>query len=483
MLLRHICLVLLVWLVAAPTWAATRTSATCEREAVNTEVQASSAGDTVIVPAGTCTWTSTITFTRGITIVGTGVTINGGINLFYWNASTAAIAAHDLLTLRGFTFDGGNPAADGTGSTGLVRLASAVTNYARVVIKDNVFKNTGGRAIYIQGRFYGVIAENTFDATRIPCSVYGNDSNSWLNETQAFGTADNLFFEDNLIHFSQAVSGQRSIAGGQGGRIVVRYNDWNFSGLGYSPQLWEVHGLQSMQAAGGGSCGYEGQPECDAAATTCQQYSIMVSEWYGNDTYNLPDGDQWMQQRGGWMVFFANYYEATVGSSNLGLNYQQYGCDSCQYYYTTRGPFVQHVANTYVWNNFNKTTRTGMTKGADYCADRTIGDPPYTITEDVDYWTDKGASFDGSTGVGCGTLAARPPACATGVGYWATAQLCSSLTGMIGRAPTTPISGTLYKCTAPNTWTAYYEPYAYPHPLRAQAGATIRMRRRTGGDE
>jgi len=36
---------------------------------------------------------------------------------------------------------------------------------------------------------------------------------------------------------------------------------------------------------------------------------------------------------------------------------------------------------------------------------------------------------------------------------------------MVGKNPTTPISGTLYKCTATNTWTAYYTPYAYPHPL------------------
>jgi hypothetical protein len=37
---------------------------------------------------------------------------------------------------------------------------------------------------------------------------------------------------------------------------------------------------------------------------------------------------------------------------------------------------------------------------------------------------------------------------------------------MAGVDPPTPISGTLYKCTAINTWTAYYTPYTYPHPLR-----------------
>lgn len=57
--------------------------------------------------------------------------------------------------------------------------------------------------------------------------------------------------------------------------------------------------------------------------------------------------------------------------------------------------------------------------------------------------------FDGTTaiGMGHGTFANRPPACTTGVGYWATDQI------------------TLYKCTATNIWTSYYTPYMYPHPL------------------
>jgi len=40
---------------------------------------------------------------------------------------------------------------------------------------------------------------------------------------------------------------------------------------------------------------------------------------------------------------------------------------------------------------------------------------------------------------------------------------------MVGTNPSTPISGTLYKCTSANTWTAYYTPYTYPHPLRLES--------------
>jgi MYXO-CTERM domain-containing protein len=66
--------------------------------------------------------------------------------------------------------------------------------------------------------------------------------------------------------------------------------------------------------------------------------------------------------------------------------------------------------------------------------------------------------FDGTKGMGYGTLANRPPTCVTnplesggGVGYFATDD-----------GP----NGTLYRCSATNTWTKHYQPFVYPHPLQ-----------------
>ena len=89
-------------------------------------------------------------------------------------------------------------------------------------------------------------------------------------------------------------------------------------------------------------------------------------------------------------------------------------------------------------------------------------------------------SFTGVSGVGVGTLAARPATCTPtpeaadagngGVGYWATDQ------GSWNQSTSNPYGvqqngadGVLYRCSATNTWTVAYTPYTYPHPLATGA--------------
>ena len=81
------------------------------------------------------------------------------------------------------------------------------------------------------------------------------------------------------------------------------------------------------------------------------------------------------------------------------------------------------------------------------------------VTENSNWWNYK-TGFNGTAGIGRGPIASRPDTCTTGVGYWATDQ------GSWNTKLPANTSGSLYKCTAPNTWTLYYTPYTYPHPLR-----------------
>ena len=209
-------------------------------------------------------------------------------------------------------------------------------------------------------------ARNTFDRVYIPLGLYGDNHLGWHADTQAYGDGNQFYFEDNLIQYSASWAGStRAVSGGNGGQGVIRYNDWNMdTDAASGSELWELHGLQPMYDVGAAptTTAIGRHPMCDESVKEADTYGVLSHEWYGNDVYGVPTGNEWMQHRGGWMLFHHNYYAATTGSST-GIHYTQYACDSTQKYYAAYGPFVMHVANTYVWNNFDKTTRTGMSKG------------------------------------------------------------------------------------------------------------------------
>lgn len=96
----------------------------------------------------------------------------------------------------------------------------------------------------------------------------------------------------------------------------------------------------------------------------------------------------------------------------------------------------QAIDPIYAWNNRFKGTLVAA-----------IGRYYTHVEPNRDYydWT---AAFDGSSGVGQGPLSTRPASCTPLVAYWATDI------------------NTLYQCSAKNTWTTYYKPFTYPHPLQ-----------------
>jgi hypothetical protein len=173
-------------------------------------------------------------------------------------------------------------------------------------------------------------------------------------------------------------------------------------------------------------------------------------EVYGNRVTNT--GGNLAKIRSGKSFIFFN--SMVIGGGNNAYD-SLVNCPDAMY-----DPAGQMIHDTYWWGSRTGYSGALTSASADHTAGLTcngLSDIP-TLGRDV-------FSDLSTPGVSCGTYYNLPSTCATGQGYWATTQSCADLTGLVGANPVTPINGTLYKCTAPNNWTAFYRLYVYPHPL------------------
>lgn len=416
-------LMILICVTVTDSLSATYTAATCSYSDVSSALSASSPRDTVVVPAGSCTWNKGLSISKGINLIGSGmgktIIMSTQVPVINYAPSSNLLVYNYPFRISGFTFDLG-----GSGQGLNLNCDAVTTLQTKIRIDNNRFYNSAytGGAIENWG-CRGVIDNNDFDTFRYPLRIgWGDGTNGefwWNNHPKLnYGTAENIYVEDNT--FTGVTTTWEDAD--TGGRFAFRYNTVTVNGDMYP--LLDVHGPGS----GGGR-------------------SAFGAEVYGNQINASSYDIRLMDQRGGKVLLFNN--NATTSSSSYE---NQIGVYSCEVY------SGEYVNDSYWWNNRKNLTGsvTGINILGPYCGK--------TITENVDFWHDAG-SFDGTSGVGCGTLASRPSTCTTGVGYWATEQSCKNLEGMVGVNPSTPVSGTLYKCTEPNTWTSYFSPYTYPHPL------------------
>ena len=159
------------------------------------------------VPAGSCTWTSTITISnKGITLQGAGI---GNTVITDQGSGGAAVrisgsSAANFVTITGFTFIKGVNHVDG-----MIQISGTSAAVAfRVHHIRILMASSGSRGIYTDS-VYGLIDHNTFDVTATTgsiqmISIAGSSFSSdggftpWTRPL-TLGTDKAVYIEDNTF--------------------------------------------------------------------------------------------------------------------------------------------------------------------------------------------------------------------------------------------------------------------------------------------
>lgn len=235
--------------------AATSTAASCSRADVGAALDRAANGDTVFIPAGTCTWTTNYTISgKYLTLQGAGIgqtVITDGTSkdnfpnipqVLIWETIDGG-----LSRLTGITFQGGS--IHDIYGKGIVQ----VTGQSRQFRLDHCrFNTTETHATYWAGGVQGVVDHNTFDLSGNLANYFAATVNhhTWTTPGTNFGdvswatpdsvgTAGALFFEDNIFRNDQSRQWYwYATDSASGARVVYRRNN-------FQATIWSNHGTES----------------------------------------------------------------------------------------------------------------------------------------------------------------------------------------------------------------------------------------------
>jgi len=182
--------------LATPVVAATVTATTCARADVATAITNAADGDTVRIPAGSCTWGSGISTSKGVTILGAGqgstIITNGGFDMSTPSGKSFRISGFTLRGTSGFAVYGESKAFRIDHITFDNLTSGRVENRHIWINPDN--------AGYVQG----VIDHNTFTEPRgIQVHYRGSDKDGgntqWIRAL-GLGGPDAVYIEDNVFN-------------------------------------------------------------------------------------------------------------------------------------------------------------------------------------------------------------------------------------------------------------------------------------------
>ena len=467
------------------TWSCTAGTTSGE---LSTALSSASDGATLTFAAGNYSWSSWVSFSnsKGATLICANagachVTVSNTVLGMNGNCGGDNTK---FYRISGFDFAGGGGGnsvmwfhAYNTGGCTLHNLR----------IDHNTFTGQADGTILLyfgdvdtSAYFYGLIDHNTATNANGIALVHliGGGSTSGV-PSGTRGTVNNMFIEDNTITSTrQTNTGLTTVDSWGGQSIVFRYNtvtNGRFAAHGvthsWGPVNLEVYGNTIIQTAGSQlqdgyrSIHHQGSGELLV-------FNNIVTAFSGKSE----DALQILHYRsftGGIPGARCNGSVGIDGNRTPPTTYYGYPC------FRQPGRDVNRVLQPmYVWNNRWSDTGTKIDLA---CADQSETNPNtcvHHVVANRDYYnavsanaqTSQTSPFNGTTGMGFGTLANRPTTCTTGpealdagrggVGYFAT-----DVGGQ----------GTLYRCSATNTWTVHYTPYTYPHPLVGGGGTVTQL--------
>jgi hypothetical protein len=459
-LVRSTVLGILLVAASSPASAAIRTVSSCNAVDVQAAINLSVSGDTIALPAGTCTWSGSV---EPIYVAGKDLVLKGAgpeltkITLTTYGTAINLTTTASRVTGFGFTI----PSTSDADSMILARGQGWRVDH-------NTFTSAHGTmkvVLFAAGVEFSAIApptglfdHNTMDGKLRVLAFDQTDlcHQDWAR-TLTLGTSNAVYVEDNS--FRRASISVNAIDSSACGRYVFRFNQVSNSsvevhsiqGNHRGPRLWEIYGntiqtdsgwFSAMFIRGGTGVAFQNLitgPFSDSIVFDNVRSDHSPSSPPGKCDGTSPwDGNLGTGIEAGWPC------RDQIGrSTDLSL-------------WTIASPYPrQSSAPVYVWGNSLNGAKS---------APSVAPNSQHHIKPNRDYYTDV-AAVDGSIGVTSGTLASRPATCSVGASYWVTDR------GSWNTKLPANTSGELHKCTSPNVWTVHYVPYRYPHPLSGTAPA------------
>lgn len=420
---------------------ATIPAETCSDSDIRTAIASASAGDTVTIPAGSCTWSAppdcaaeecrNIRLTIPINLVGSGIdsTIITDNNTSSSNTYSTPISieyasnSDTLMRVSGFTVV--NPQNHGTG--GFIFVTPSGSGIHQIRVSYIKFSGTGvasSRNISWSNSARGVVDN---------CQFYtgGNlilSADTDWDSTFEFGNPDRVFWEDNIFAYDGSGQSYDAIDCQNGGRLVFRNNSFTGSGT-YNNKFTDCHG-------------------CDSVTRSCMQQEVYNNIFSNTGSNYGP----LIGLRGGTALIYNNTL-TNIHSGGIGFS-----------------------------NNRSSSLWSGLVCTAvdtDFCDGNDAGDGNTSPIETNHGWPCRDQiGRSGGTSEGYQTL--KPARVwnntLNGSGVNATVHDYDNTGGTYYTSTHIQADRDFYTCTDSSCAKPGYIPYTYPHPLRGERSGNM-----TGG--